>query len=173
MPSINSPASQNPRSDSGTNLSVRFGTDSLMTPESPCRCARRCAPRSDPRFSAAASRSSRSPAPVLGCQMPDDRRSKIGLLVSKATIPPPVHALHSEPELASVRQTRQPRQIFGFESPALSNLLRRPQPLHRSAPVVSRQTTDLPSVRSSQLGQFAQLRGHWAEISLLTSNQNE
>ena len=26
----------------------------------------------------------------LGCQMPDDRWSKIGLIVRKATIPPPI-----------------------------------------------------------------------------------
>jgi hypothetical protein len=36
--------------------------------------------------------------------MPDDHRSKIGLIVGKATIPPPVHELHGKPELASIGQ---------------------------------------------------------------------
>ena len=39
----------------------------------------------------------------LSGQMPDDRRSKIGLLIGKATIPPPVHELRREAELAGVR----------------------------------------------------------------------
>src|SRR5277367_4487512 len=87
----------------------------------------------------------------LGGQMPDDRRSKIGLLARKATIPPPVHELYSEPELASVRQARQPSQILGSDSPALSNVIRRPQPLHRSAPAASIQPTDPPSSRHPNL----------------------
>ena len=62
----------------------------------------------------------------LGRQMPDDRWSKIGLIVWKATIPPPMHELYGKPELASVGQPRQPRQILGSESPVLSNLFRRP-----------------------------------------------
>src|SRR5271157_1067848 len=107
----------------------------------------------------------------LGCQMPDDRRSKIGLIVGKATTPPPVHELNSKPELASVGQPRQPGQILSPESPALLKLLYRPQPLHRSAPISSVQTTAPPSVRSSQLGHFAQLCGHWAQKDVAPSRE--
>ena len=96
----------------------------------------------------------------LGRQMPDDRRSKIGLIVRKAAVPPPIHELYGKPELACVGHPRKPRQILGSESPVLSNLS-----IERAAslrPVPSVQTTDSTRLWSPQLGHFAQLRGHWA-----------
>src|ERR1700684_967652 len=69
----------------------------------------------------------------LGRQMPDDRRSRIGLIVRKAAVPPPIYELYGKPELANVGQPAKPRQILGSESPVLSNLFRRPWTLHRSA----------------------------------------
>jgi hypothetical protein len=83
---------------------------------------------------------------------------------------PVLQATHPQPRAvkvdlvapACVRKARQPRQILGFEGPMLSNLFRRPWTLHRSAPFSSEQITKPPSGRSSELGHFAQLRGHWA-----------
>src|ERR1700677_1125830 len=67
---------------------------------------------------------------ALGRQMPDDRRSRIGLIVRKAAVPSPTHELYGKPELACVGHPGKPRQILGSESPVLSNLF----PLHRSTP---------------------------------------
>src|ERR1700722_4162941 len=66
----------------------------------------------------------------LGRQIPDDRRSRIGLIVRKAAVPPPTHELYGKPELACVGHPGKPRQILGSKSPVLSNLFT----LHRSAP---------------------------------------